>query len=161
MKSDTDTRCSRHTALLPYICEPRFCPLYPSCSGDLTFQSTNLPNDHSISQFRRNCYFFRLNFVFLFIFVNITILAYRLRILHPFRHGIPFVKANTLLEFRLFKRKLREIILQIIHQLTDAFPGLVIYHKDPLTAHVLHPLSDHGNVGMGRIHLGDDPDQRP
>ena len=68
MKSDTDTRCSRHTALLPYICEPRFCPLYTSCSGDLTFQSTNLPNDHSISQFRRNCYFFRLNFVFLFIF---------------------------------------------------------------------------------------------
>ena len=60
MKSDTDIRCSRHTALLPYICEPRFCPLYTSCSGDLTFQSTNLPNGHSISQFRRNCYFFRL-----------------------------------------------------------------------------------------------------
>ena len=87
MKSDTDTRCSRHTALLPYICEPRFCPLYTSCSGDLTFQSTNLPNDHSISQFRRNCYFFRLNFVFLFIFREYY---YRLRILHPF--GIDFVK---------------------------------------------------------------------
>ena len=68
MKADTDTRCSRHTALLPYICEPRFYPLYPSCSGDLTFQSTNLPTDDSISQFRRNFYFFRLNFVFLFIF---------------------------------------------------------------------------------------------
>lgn len=43
-------------------------PYLTSCSGDLTFQSTNLLNDHSISQFRRNCYFFRLNFVFLFIF---------------------------------------------------------------------------------------------
>ena len=79
MKSDTDTRCSRHTALLPYICEPRFCPLYTSCSGDLTFQSTNLPNDHSISQFRRNCYFFRLNFVMLstrlsFRFMKITVI---------------------------------------------------------------------------------------
>ena len=68
MKADTDTRSSRHTALLPYICEPRFYPLYPSCSGDLTFQPTNLPNDDSISQFRRNFYFFCLNFVFLFIF---------------------------------------------------------------------------------------------
>lgn len=68
MKADTDTRCSRHTALLPYICEPRFYPLYPSCSGDLTFQPTNLPNDDSISQFRKNFYFFCLNFVFLFIF---------------------------------------------------------------------------------------------
>ena len=93
--------------------------------------------------------------------MNITILPYGFRILHPFRHGIPFVKTKALLEFRLFKRKLREIILQIIHQLADAFPGLVIYHKDPLTAHVLHPLSDHRNIGMGRIHLGDDPDQRP
>ena len=70
MKADTDTRCSRHTALLPYICEPRFCPLYTSCSGDLTFQSTNLPNDHSISQFRKNFYFFCLNFVFLFILLS-------------------------------------------------------------------------------------------
>ena len=93
--------------------------------------------------------------------MNITILPYRLRILHPFRHGISFVKSNALLEFRLFKRKLREIILQIIHQLADTFPCLVIYHKDPLTAHVLHPLSDHWNVGMGGIYLGDDPDQRP
>ena len=94
-------------------------------------------------------------------FVNITILPYRLRILHPFRHGIPFVKSNALLEFRLFKRKLREIILQIIHQLADTFPCLVIYHKEPLTAHVLHPLSDHWNIGMWGIYLGDDPDQRP
>ena len=27
--------------------------------------------------------------------------------------------------------------------------------------HVLHPLSDHWNIGMWGIYLGDDPDQRP
>ena len=78
-KTDAIDVLSKVGALLPYICEPRFCPLYTSCSGDLTFQSTNLPNDHSISQFRRNCYFFRLNFVILstrlsFRFMKITVI---------------------------------------------------------------------------------------
>ena len=134
MKSDTDTRCSRHTALLPYICEPRFCPLYTSCSGDLTFQSTNLPNDHSISQFRRNCYFFRLNFVFLFIFRG----DHHFTVSTPDTPPLPAWVLDSLSpmlcfpEFRLFKRKLREIhYLQIIHQLADTFPCLVVYHADP------------------------------
>lgn len=35
---------------------------------------------------------------------------------------------------------------------------MCLYHKDPLTAHVLHPLYDHWNIGMWEIYLGDDPE---
>ena len=69
-------------------------------------------------------------------------------------------ESKALFKLRLFQSELREIIFQIIHQLADAFPGFIIYHKNALTAHVLHPLSDHGDIGMGGIHLGNDPNQR-
>ena len=53
--------------------------------------------------------------------MNITILPYGLRILHPFRHGIPFVKANTLLEFRLFKRTLETLPIEEYKNVCDIF----------------------------------------
>src|SRR5699024_5870336 len=83
------------------------------------------------------------------------------RILHALRQRVPFIQSQFLFELRLFQRKLRQIVIQIIQKLVYPLSGNIVHQKNPLASRVDQPLPYHGDIGVGGICLGYNPDQGP
>ena len=66
----------------------------------------------------------------------------------------------TLLKFCLFQSQRLKIILQVFQKFIYPLSGSVIHQEYALTSYIFQPLTNHGNIGMRRMDLGDYADHR-
>ena len=78
---------------------------------------------------------------------------------HP-QEEDPIHSAYTLLKFCLFQSQWLKIILQVFQKFIYPLSGSVIHQEYALTSYIFQPLTNHGNIGMRRMDLGDYADHR-